>query len=109
MGDMKSLLEPEFRLGRLDVKEYQLRSALSTSQQVSRLKGSAEFARWCDRQRTRRQSRQQAATLLQIVIAVTLLLLGYSLAKPQVKSPSNAYVMSCWNSIHYPPDLSLLY
>lgn len=94
MGDIKNLLEPEFRPGRLDVKGYQLRSALCTSQQVSRLKGSAEFAHWCDSQRIRKQRRQQTATLLQTVLAVSLLLLGYSLAKPQVRHPSNAYVMS---------------
>lgn len=86
---MKSLLEPEFRPGRLSVKEYHLRSALSTSQQLSQLKGSTGFARWCDSQRICKQTRQQAATLLQVALAVSLLLLGYSLAKPQV---SSAYI-----------------
>ena len=87
---MKSLLEPEFRPGRLNVKEYHLRSALCTSQQLSQLKGSTGFARWCDSQRICKQRRQQAATLLQVALAVSLLLLGHSLAKPQV---SNAYII----------------
>lgn len=104
---MKPLLEPDFWPGRLDVKQYQLRSALCTSQQVSRLKGSAEFASWCDSQRIRKLSRQQAASLLQIVLAVSLLLLGYSLAKPQVRSPGSAYFL-CYNLIHCPSDSSLL-
>ena len=88
---MKSLLEPEFRPGRLDVKEYHLRSALCTSQQVSQLKSSADFVSWCDSQPIRKQRRQQAATLLQVVLAVSLLLLGYTLAQPQVRNLGNVY------------------
>lgn len=87
---MKSLLEPEFRPGRLNVKEVQLRSALCTSQQVSQIKSSAEFSQWCDTQRLRKQRRKQTGTLLQCVLAISLLLLGYSLAKPQVSSAGYA-------------------
>ena len=86
LADMKSGVETEFRPGRLSVKEYQLRSALCTSQQVAELKSSSDFARWSESQRHRKQRRHQARALLQCVLAVSLLLLGYSLAKPKVSS-----------------------
>lgn len=105
---MKSLLEPEFRPLRLDVKEYHLRSALCTSQQVFQLKGSAEFTQWCETQRIRKQRRQQAGTLLQCVLAVSLLLLGYNLAKPQVSSPNNE-ITSWYHLCYFLVDLNLLH
>lgn len=100
---MKSLLEPEFRPGRLNVKELHLRSALCTSQQVSHLKGSAEFATWCESQRLQKQRRKQTGTLLQCVLAVSLLLLGYSLAKPEVSSASNTEATALCHCCHPEP------
>ena len=85
---------PDFRPGRLTVKEYKLRSALCTSQQVCKLKDSPDFVRWCQkldvRQRPCKQNRQKARKLSQCVVAVALLLLGYCLAKPQVSMLSNS-------------------